>query len=109
MELAQETVASSPAKLLHANLKHPTQAERLGERCRATAWKEEALDFCTSSLKGRERANVSQTSIGTVSQATFGKICERRGAAHMGFSERIDTILNGTELSCDTARPLSDG
>ena len=28
-----------------------------------------------------------------VSKATFGKLL-RRGGAHMGFSERIDTILN---------------
>ena len=50
-----------------------------------------------SSLKGRERAVVSMTNIKTVSKATFGKLLERRGVAHMGFSERIDTILNGAE------------
>ena len=37
------------------------------------------------------------TNIKTVSKATFGKLLERRGGAHMGFSERIDTILNGAE------------
>ena len=47
-----------------------------------------------SSLKGRERAIVNQTNIGTVSKATLGKLLEKRGGAHMGFSERIDTILN---------------
>ena len=49
-----------------------------------------------SSLKGRERAIVSQTNIGIVSNATLGETSERRGGAHMGFSERIDTILNWT-------------
>ena len=47
-----------------------------------------------SSLKGRERAIVSQTSTGTVSEATLGELSERRGGAHMGFSERKDIILN---------------
>ena len=35
-----------------------------------------------SSLKGRERAIVSQTNIGTVSKATFGETSERSGGAH---------------------------
>ena len=43
-----------------------------------------------SSLRERERAIVNQTNIGTVSKATLGK----RGGAHMGLPERIDTILN---------------
>ena len=47
-----------------------------------------------SSLKGRERAIVSQTNIGTVSKATLWETSERRGGAQMGFSKRIDTILN---------------
>ena len=47
-----------------------------------------------SSLKGRERAIVSQTNIGTVFQGNVGETSERRGEAHMGFSERLDTILN---------------
>ena len=47
-----------------------------------------------SSLKGQERAIVNQTNIGTVSKATLGKTSERRGGAHMGFSERRDTIMN---------------
>ena len=50
------------------------------------------------SLKGRERAIVNQTNIGTISNAIlgFGETSERRGGVHhfMGFSERIDTILN---------------
>ena len=48
-----------------------------------------------SSLKGRERAIVSQTKIGTVSMATLGKLL-RDGEERiiMGFSECIDTILN---------------
>ena len=47
-----------------------------------------------SSMKGRERAIVNQTNIGTVLKAPLGETSERRGRAHMGFSERIDTILN---------------
>ena len=50
-----------------------------------------------SSLKGRERAIVSQTAIGTVSKATLGTLLTD-GAVRiiMGFSERIYNILNGT-------------
>ena len=47
-----------------------------------------------SSLKGREKAIVNQTNIGTVSKATLAKNSARRGVAHMDFSERIDTILD---------------
>ena len=48
-----------------------------------------------SSLKGRKRAVVNQTNIGTVSKATLGKLL-RDGVERtiMGFSGRIDTILN---------------
>ena len=47
------------------------------------------------SLKGRERAIVNQTDIGTVSKATLGKLLRER-VKHiiMGFSKRVDTILN---------------
>ena len=49
-----------------------------------------------SSLKGRERAVVNPITItGTVLKATLWKLLrERRGGAHMGFSKRVDTILN---------------
>ena len=41
------------------------------------------------------RVIVDQTNIGTVSKVTLGKLnSERRGGAHMGFSEHIDTISN---------------
>ena len=43
---------------------------------------------------GQERTIVNQVKIGTVSKATLGKTSERRGGAHMGCSERTDTILN---------------
>ena len=51
-----------------------------------------------SSWKGRERAIVSQTNIGTVSKATLAKLL-RDGVerTNMSFSECIDTILNRTE------------
>ena len=45
-----------------------------------------------SSLKGRETAIVNQTNIKTVSMATLGKLLRER--IIMGFSERIDIILN---------------
>ena len=48
-----------------------------------------------SSLKGRERAIISQTNIGTVSKATLGKLLRDRVVRIiMGFSECTDTILN---------------
>ena len=48
-----------------------------------------------SSLKGQERAIVNQTNIRTVSKATLGKhLRDGMDGAPMGFSERIDTILN---------------
>ena len=64
---------------------------------RREALKDEALDDLPWFLKGRERAIINQMKIGTVSKATLEEILERRGGAHMGFSERIDTILNQTE------------
>ena len=62
------------------------------------AWKKETWKKGSarrSSLKGRERANVSQTSIGTVSKATLGKLL-RDGVEclFMAYSESIDTNLN---------------
>ena len=47
-----------------------------------------------SSSKGRERDIINQMNIGNVSKATTGNLSERRGGAHMGFSERIDATLN---------------
>ena len=44
-----------------------------------------------SSLKGRKRAIISLTNIGTVSKKTFRETSERRGGAHKGFFECIDT------------------
>ena len=62
---------------------------------RREAWKEEALDDLP--LKGRERAGTdNRTNIGT---GDIGTISERRGGAHMGFSECIDITLNWTELN----------
>ena len=52
-----------------------------------------------SSLKGRERAIVNQTNIGTVLKATLGKL-QRDGVERIiySFFERIDTILNSIGL-----------
>ena len=59
-----------------------------------------------SSLKGRERAIVNLTNIGTVSKATLGDTSERRSGAHMGFSESTDNILNWTELNVHSDNAL---
>ena len=42
-----------------------------------------------SSLKGRERAVVSQTNTGTVSKANARETSERRGGAHVDGVERM--------------------
>ena len=48
-----------------------------------------------SSLKGRERAIVKRTDIGrNCFRGDVGETSETRGRAHMGFYERINTILN---------------
>ena len=47
-----------------------------------------------SFLKGREGTIVDETSIGTISKVSLGETCQKRSGAHMGFSERIVTILN---------------
>ena len=57
-------------------------------------------------LKGREKAIINQTNIGTASKATLGKL-QRRGWAHMDFSEHIDTILNWTELKTSNSEHSS--
>ena len=48
-----------------------------------------------SSLKGREGAPVNQTNIGTVSKVKYGNLLtDEIERIIVGFSERIDTILN---------------
>ena len=63
-----------------------------------------------SSLKGWERTIISQMNIGTVSKAMLGKLL-RDGMEHiiMGFSERIDIILNWTELILPSHRNYVKG
>ena len=63
---------------------------------RREAWKEEALDDLP--LKGREGHRQSDKHWNCF-KGNAGETSERRGGAHMGFSERIDTILNRTELN----------
>ena len=50
-------------------------------------------------FKGRERASVSQTNTGTVSNATLGKLLRDVDGAYMSFSERADTTLTRSELT----------
>ena len=50
-----------------------------------------------SSLKGRERAIIIWWTLNRFKD-NAGETSERRGGAHMGFSKRIDTILNWSEL-----------
>ena len=47
-----------------------------------------------SSVKGRERAIVSQTVIGTVSKATLTTLLRDGVARIIGISECIDTLMN---------------
>ena len=54
---------------------------------RREAWKEDRSTR-RSSLKGKQSAAANQTNIGTVPKATFGETSERRGGAHVGFTER---------------------
>ena len=79
------------------NLRHYLQAQSQGHHTidRLEERSVERGSARRSSLKGRERAIVNHTNIGTVSKAPLGKsLFERRGGAHMGLSERIATILN---------------
>ena len=68
-------------------------------------WRREALGLDRwsarrSSLKGREKAIVNQTNIGaSYFKGNVRETSERRDGAHMGFSQRIDTILNWIELN----------
>ena len=48
-----------------------------------------------STMEGQARAIFNQTNDGTVSKTMLGKPL-RQGGAYVGFSERIDTILNWT-------------
>ena len=100
--LGRSEVLRSLRHYLRAQIQGHHTIDRLEERGvarRSARW---------SSLKGRERVIVKQTNIGTVSKATLGNLLfivfitsERGGGeAHMGFSQRIDTILNWTELKC---------
>ena len=97
---------SNPHKLLlgkskvFRNLRHYPRAQSQGHHTidRLEERGVERGSARRSSLKGRERVIVSQTNIGTVSKAKLGQLLERRGGAQMGFSQRIDTILNWTEL-----------
>ena len=57
-----------------------------------------------SSLKGRERAIKDERGPSSIRRTVeplqrrhWGNFPERQSGAHMGFSERIDTILNWTE------------
>ena len=52
-----------------------------------------------SCLKGRERAIVSHMNFGTFSKTTLGEPLRVGVERIWAFSERIDTILNWTELS----------
>ena len=59
-------------------------------------WKEEALDdLPRRTRKGHRQSDEHYNCF----KGNMGQTSERRGGAYMGFSERIDTILNRTELS----------
>ena len=67
--------------------------------------REEALDDL--SAKGRKSFLVRQTNTGTAAKITLGKSSDRRSGAHMGFSQRVNTILNGIGLSATRWHRLS--
>ena len=63
---------------------------------RREAWKEDALgDLPWKDERGP--SSVRRT-LEPFQRQRWGNFSERRGGAHMGFSERIDNILNWTEL-----------
>ena len=73
-----------------------TQRERQRQRQRETDTEREGRKEGERGGEGeRERAIINQTSIGTVLNATLGKLL-RDGMERiiMGFSKRINTILN---------------
>ena len=60
-----------------------------------------------SSFKGRERAIVNQTNIGTVSKSNVGETSERRGGAHnygVFRAHREHFELNGTDVKLFSKR-----
>ena len=59
-----------------------------------------------SSLKGQERASQSDKHWNCF-KGNVGNTSERQGGGHMGFPERIDTILNSTEPINKLARRRS--
>ena len=100
---------SNPHKWLAArSLRHYLRAQSQGQHTtdRLEDRGVERGSARRSSLKGRERAIVNPTNTGTASKATLGKL-QRRGWAHMDFSERIDTILNWTELKTSNSEHSS--
>ena len=84
---------SEVLKSLRHLLRARSQGHHTIDRLEETGVERGSAGRC--SLKGRERAIVNQTNIGTVPKATLGKLL-RDGVEciFMGFSEHIDTILN---------------
>ena len=68
-----------------------TNPSKLDER--REAWKEEALDDHSWLQRTREGHRQSDEHWNRF-KGDAGETSERRGGAHMGFSERRDTILN---------------
>ena len=63
---------------------------------RTEAWKEEVLDnLCEKTREGHRRSDEHWNHF----KGNVGETSERWGVAHMGFFERIDTILNRNELN----------
>ena len=61
-----------------------------------------------SSLKGRERATANQTKSWNRFKGDVGETSERLGGAHMGFSERISTILSWSEQNTQNVNAKDD-
>ena len=74
------------------SLRHYLRAQNQGHHT-ADRMREEALDdlkFIERTRKGHRESDELWNRF----KGNAGETSERRGGAHMGFSERIDTILN---------------
>ena len=90
------------------SLRHYLQTQSQGhhtiDRLRREVLKEEAPDDIP--WKDEKGPSSIRRTLEPFQRQRWGNFWDRRGEAHMGFSERIDTILNWTEL-CRTNGQLN--
>ena len=73
------------------NLRHYVRDIAQSIALRREAWKEEALEIFLEKTRESHRESDEHWNC---FKGDVGETSERRGRAHMGFSECIDTILN---------------